>query len=109
MLISDCSHYGEIITLDILPNDVLNDQLSFFHSLLLGENVFFNQVNAMHGSYTLTNYPEVWRKVSFKKMPYHTLFGDGTEIPDDYIQVSGPRKRLKISVFAPKSFSIFIF
>ena len=56
--------------------------------LLPGESVFFNQVNAMHGSYTLTNYPEIWKKVSFKKMPYHTLFGDGTEIPDDYIQVS---------------------
>ena len=83
-----------------MPNEVLNDQLRFFYSLFPGENVFFNQVNAMHGSYTLTNYPEIWRKVSFKKMPYHTLFGDGTEIPDDYIQVSCPWILLKMSVFA---------
>ena len=44
----------------------------------------------MHCSYQSTNFPEIWGKgkILFKKMPHHTLFGDETEIPDDYIQVS---------------------
>ena len=58
--------------------------------MILGEAVWFNQASSMHGSYLTVTKPEIWAKgnLGYDQMPFHTYYGDGTEIPEDYIQVN---------------------
>ena len=44
----------------------------------------------MHGSYLTVTNPEIWARgnLGYDQMPFHTYYGDGTEIPEDYIQVN---------------------
>ena len=44
----------------------------------------------MHGSYLTVTKPEIWAKgnLGYDQMPFHTYYGYGTEIPEDYIQVN---------------------
>ena len=62
--------------------------MPFFLYLSIGEDLWFNQANALHGSYLATGWPEVFGEIPYSKVPYHTQYGDRTEIPEDIIQVT---------------------
>ena len=44
----------------------------------------------MHGSYLTVTRPDCWAKdnLGYDQMPFHTCYGDGTEIPENFIQVT---------------------
>ena len=57
--------------------------------IILGQQLWFNQAHAHHASYYNYMYPKTWGKsgIPFEKYPFHTYYGDGSEINEDVLQV----------------------
>ena len=79
---------------------------------VLGVDLWFNQAHANHGSYLTTMYPDTWAHIPFNKYPFHSQYGDGTEVPLGVIQVRDAilylRLRTLIKVLAPPNHEILI-
>ena len=54
---------------------------------LSGEELWFNQATASHGSYFAATRPDRFSG-RHDKAPYHTQYADGTEISQDVVQVN---------------------
>ena len=56
--------------------------------LSIGEQIWFNQVTALHASYTRTipQFKELYQDTPDERLPYHTFYGDGSIIEPHVIQ-----------------------
>ena len=56
---------------------------------LIGKTSWFNQSTIHHATFYTEMYPDTWGKsgIPFERFPFHTYYGDGSEIHNDVIQV----------------------